>query len=348
MNRPMTQALNAATDLGADLRSTARALAFHARLGASRRRGPRLFVFRDGGIGDILCTLPSLDALRARDPNATIVYAAYKAFHPLLHMSGLVDVLIESGGYRKWGRATDRCYDHVYRPYYEDEIWTGLPLVHIVDDFARKIGVTLRDRQPRLSVPAELRERLRPEVEALRRGSSPVIAAQVGPSWAVRMWPDAHWVALVRRLAAERDAAVVLLGADFHQESGRAVTARVPGAVDWIGRHSLPETAAVLSLCDQFVGIDSGLLHMAGAVGTPGVGLFGPVDPSLRLPPVTPAVGVCAPLADVPCLGCHHRIPRAHWKSGCPQDIACMRAITPDAVFDALASLPRRQLLQIK
>ena len=39
----------------------------------------------------------------------------------------------------------------------------------------------------------------------------------------------------------------------------------------------------MLSLCELFVGINSGLLHLAGAVGTPSVGLFGPVDPALRL-----------------------------------------------------------------
>ena len=97
----------------------------------------------------------------------------------------------------------------------------------------------------------------------------------------------------------------------------------------------------MLSLCDGFVGIDSGLLHMAGAVGTPAVGLFGPVDPALRLPPTTPAVAVTAPPSEVPCLGCHHRMPRLHWKTGCPHDIACMRQLSPDAVFDTVGTMLR-------
>ena len=92
----------------------------------------------------------------------------------------------------------------------------------------------------------------------------------------MRTWPPEHWAALVRRLAEERDAVVVLVGADFHQEAARASAARIPGATDWIGRHTLPETAAVLSLCDQFIGIDSGLLHMAGGSGDAG---GGPVRP---------------------------------------------------------------------
>ena len=257
-------------------------------------------------------------------------------------MSGLVDVVLEAGGYAKWRRLTDRLYDHVYQPHYEDETWTGLPLVHVVDDFARKIGVTLRNRQPRLPIPADLRERLRPQVEALRR-SGPIIAAQIGPSWAVRTWPQEHWDGVWsagwRRSATPSS---ILLGADFHLEARKCASAagRVPGAVDWINQSSLPETAAVLSLCDGFVGIDSALLHMAGAVGTPcrrpvrprGPGPAArprPHPPSPSRPPASPAWA--ATTASLVSTG----------RPGCPHDIACMRGISPDAVFEAVISLLR-------
>jgi hypothetical protein len=55
-----------------------------------------------------------------------------------------------------------------------------------------------------------------------------------------------------------------------------AFHARVPGTMDRIDRHSLPRTAAVLSLCDQFFGIASDLLPVVGAVGTPAVGTLRP------------------------------------------------------------------------
>ena len=84
VRRLMPKTAQIVMEAAADLGSAARALAFHARLAATPRRGRRIFVYRDGGIGDILCTLPALDALRARDPEAYIVYAAFKSFHPLL------------------------------------------------------------------------------------------------------------------------------------------------------------------------------------------------------------------------------------------------------------------------
>ena len=95
----------------------------------------------------------------------------------------------------------------------------------------------------------------------------------------------------------------------------------------------------MLSLCDGFIGIDSGLLHIAGAVGTPAVGLFGPVKPAMRLAPSAPVRAVHAPLAMVPCLGCHHLEPPIHWRTDCPFDVLCMRALSPDAAFEAARDL---------
>jgi ADP-heptose:LPS heptosyltransferase len=50
----------------------------------------------------------------------------------------------------------------------------------------------------------------------------------------------------------------------------------LPEAVDLVGRLTLPEVAACLARCAQFVGNDSGLMHLAAAAGTPTLGLFGP------------------------------------------------------------------------
>jgi len=67
----------------------------------------------------------------------------------------------------------------------------------------------------------------------------------------------------------------------------------------------------------------------AGAVGTPCMGLFGPIDPKLRLPVTTPSR---AAVSSVSCLGCHHRTPMQHWQDGCPNPITCMSAISAQKV----------------
>jgi hypothetical protein len=76
----------------------------------------------------------------------------------------------------------------------------------------------------------------------------------------------------------------------------------------------------------------------AGAVGTSSVGLFGPINPKLRLPVTTPSYAV---VSSESCLNCHHRTPIAHWQDACPNSIACMSAISAQKVAKAC-----RELLQ--
>jgi ADP-heptose:LPS heptosyltransferase len=53
------------------------------------------------------------------------------------------------------------------------------------------------------------------------------------------------------------------------------VLAALPGAIDLVGKLTLPEVAACLARCKLFVGNDSGLMHIAAAAGAPTLGLFG-------------------------------------------------------------------------
>jgi ADP-heptose:LPS heptosyltransferase len=60
------------------------------------------------------------------------------------------------------------------------------------------------------------------------------------------------------------------------QRLAAPVLAALPGAVDLVGRLTLPEVAACLARCELFIGNDSGLMHLSAAAGAPTLGLFGP------------------------------------------------------------------------
>jgi ADP-heptose:LPS heptosyltransferase len=158
-----------------------------------------------------------------------------------------------------------------------------------------------------------------------------VLGIQVGPSWQVKEWTVEGWTKLVALLRDRFDCVVIQMGADMHTAKGFVRTPRIAGTVDWVGQ-SLDEAIAALEQLDLFVGIDSGLLHAAGAVGTPTVGLFGPTDPTFILPPETPSIGV---VSDAPCLGCQHRLPPLHWRDGCPNNIQCMTGLAAENVLNA-------------
>jgi ADP-heptose:LPS heptosyltransferase len=92
----------------------------------------------------------------------------------------------------------------------------------------------------------------------------------------------------------------------------------------------MAEMLALLSSSILFVGIDAGILHVAGAVGTPCVGIFEPTDPECFLPRNCASIGVTGELT---CIGCHHGASGPlHWMTGCPFDIRCMREVKATTV----------------
>jgi ADP-heptose:LPS heptosyltransferase len=68
----------------------------------------------------------------------------------------------------------------------------------------------------------------------------------------------------------------------------------------------------------------------------PVIGLFGAVSPRYRLPPDSPGEGL---FTQLDCIFCHHKTPRGHWQTGCPNDIRCMKELDVQAVFDEVKSV---------
>jgi ADP-heptose:LPS heptosyltransferase len=302
------------------------------------RGKPLILVERYAGLGDIVCTFPLLEALRTKYPGAFIVYHTTKALKEFPMLSGYVDAVISmerSDKLPSWIRVRE-----VHRPQYDLIFLPGNDVkgkklhesadVHLVDLFCQPYNLTPASRQPRIRIEPERRNRIEDEIVRAGLKRKPLIVIHCGPTWAVRSWPVSHWNRLVELLQEEMGATVIQLGADWHFDARGERGDRVARAVDWVGRFSLPDSAAVIAAADLFIGLDSGLLHVAGGVGCPSIAIFGPTEPLSRLPPETPSVAV---RADLPCTGCHHLSKPLHWQSGCPNEIACMKSVPAQAVF---------------
>jgi ADP-heptose:LPS heptosyltransferase len=295
---------------------------------------PVILFDRTAGIGDIICTFPAIIAFRKQHPEALLVYRVRRSFKVLVEMGRVADSIIDDDN--SLSKSLIRNYKWILRPRLEDEKPQGRAHTHLVDDFSQTLGVIPASRQPRLYVSAKVSELQNRLVFPLRKDKQLVIGIHVGPSWRVREWTASGWQRLVELLHEQFNCVVLQLGSDEHTAAGTQMAPRIAGSLDWVNKFTLEQTIATLQLLDLFIGIDSGILHAAGAVGTPVVGLFGPINPRLRLPPENPAVAVTS---SVPCLGCHHRLPVLHWFDNCPHSIACMRNITPEAVLDSISQL---------
>ena len=305
-----------------------------------RASGARILFQWHGGIGDTVCSFPAVLALRRKFPGAAIVYRVPAGRGEIARMGRVADVVVEE---RVWPAPLPlfcgALFDMVIEPFLEEEKPTGMTPVHLVDEFCLQTGVTTTDRQPRITVSRDVSERVRSQLLAAGE-HRPLVAIHTSTYWKVKGWGEDRWRELVKWLVNERQARVIQLGTDFEVNGSMTRVTRIEGALDYVGRFSMEETAACIQACDLLIGIDSALLHVAGAVGTPCVGLFGPLDPALRLPPETPSIGV---VGDVPCLGCHHRHPIAHWRDDCPMHIACMKAIGVAQVAAACDKLLERK-----
>ena len=140
-------------------------------------------------------------------------------------------------------------------------------------------------------------------------------------------WPVEHFAQLARILHERTDARILLLGGPLEREVNARLAKELGDAVIDTGcDHSMMQFAALMSLCDVSVSADSFVFHVAVAVKTHVIGLFGPT------PPQEMAIFDRGRklVTDMPCAPCYIRRPE-----GCPHGVACMTGLTPEMVADA-------------
>ncbi|KMY66434.1 hypothetical protein AAU61_14715 [Desulfocarbo indianensis] len=111
------------------------------------------------------------------------------------------------------------------------------------------------------------------------RGGGPFVILHPVAKWESKLWPVAHWAKLARDLKA-LGLRVALSGSADDRGVTRAIAAGAGvDLIDLAGRFSLKQMAALLSKADLLVSTDTGVMHLAAAMGCPVVALFGPTAP---------------------------------------------------------------------
>jgi heptosyltransferase-2 len=133
-----------------------------------------------------------------------------------------------------------------------------------------------------------------------------------------------------------RGARVLLVGSTHEADLTARVAVRAPGALDTGGRTDVTDLAALLSLCDLVVTNDTGAMHLAGAVGTPTVSLWGSSDPTEVRQVGAPDTRISGP--ELPCRPCRRNHCERRGRGTVLADAheECMRSIEVRAVLDAV------------
>jgi len=156
-----------------------------------------------------------------------------------------------------------------------------------------------------------------------------LIALAPGSVWATKRWP--HYA----ELAGELDARVVIIGAAADRALADAIMQRAGAhTIDATGKLSLLASAELISRSRAIVTNDSSPLHLASAMGTPTVAIFGPTVPEFGFGPLAPR-SIVLGHTSLACRPCDRhgpqRCPLGHWR--------CMREITPREVAAAVQNL---------
>jgi heptosyltransferase-2 len=156
-------------------------------------------------------------------------------------------------------------------------------------------------------------------------GRRPLVGMAPGAAYGpAKRWFPERFAAVADRLAERFACPVLLFGSAGDRASTEAVQSAAKTAlVDIAGRTSLGDAIALIACCDLFITNDSGLMHVAGALGVPTVAVFGSTDPKTTYPLGERTVLVRRPVDCSPCL-----------RQECPTDFRCMDLVTVDEVLE--------------
>jgi ADP-heptose:LPS heptosyltransferase len=272
----------------------------------------QILVIRGGAIGDFILTLPVLAALRRAFPGTRLELLAYPQVARLALAGGLVDgVTSMEGGALAGFFAAEGRLDAGLRNYFSrfaivvsylydpdlifqtnvarcataqfiagphrPDTTANLHATQALLKPLERLAIFDADAQPRLTLGNRV-------VDVVP--SRPLLALHPGSGSESKNWPESRWAELLGALLARSDLDLLLVGGEAEGRRLERLAAPLPTARVSLARNlPLTELAGRLINCAGFVGHDSGISHLAAALGLPTLILWGPSPEAVWRPP---------------------------------------------------------------
>ena len=275
----------------------------------------KILVIRGGAIGDFILTLPAITALRTQFPDAHLEILGYPHIIQLALAGGIADRIqsIEAralaGFFARHGKLEEDLRDYfsefdliISYLYDPDEIFATnirrctpaqfVACPHRPDETAdihatkvylrplERLAIFEADHIPRLT--------LCPQPPSLNpQPATPnQLALHPGSGSERKNWPEARWTDFLRYLVNSTNLHLLLMGGEAEGERLQRLAATLPPARTRVAQSlPLPELARVLQRSKAFIGHDSGISHLAAALGLPGLVLWGDTHEAIWRPP---------------------------------------------------------------
>jgi lipopolysaccharide heptosyltransferase I len=181
-----------------------------------------------------------------------------------------------------------------------------------------------------LPVSEEAEGRVKRMLEGRVKAGQPLAVLAPGTMWETKHW-TAEGFAGVARGVMERGFAAILTGGKGDRGLSEGIRAEAPGAMDVTGQTSLADVVALVRRAAVVVTNDSGVMHIAAALGKPAVSIFGPTNP-VQVGPYGQPENVVR--LDLACSPCNYRR-----LAQCPNNHACMRDLGVEMVMERVRAL---------
>jgi heptosyltransferase I len=260
-----------------------------------------------------------------------------REFDLVIDLQGLLKSAIPSflsGAPYRLGYSRAREMSHIFLTH---KISVDNGTMHAVDRYLtvlQTLGISAEEREFAIALDPRDEERI---TDLLARGGAqlgaPAVVLHAPARWQSKRWPEEGFAKLGDLLASRSGARIILTGGPGDRGQAEAIAGMMLiKPVVLAGRTSLKELCCLLKRVDLLVTCDSGPMHIAAAMGTPAVALFGPTDPR-RTGPYGIGHRVLQRQMDcVPCL-----------KRTCPDNL-CLKEMPVEKVFCAAEEVLKERM----
>ncbi|UCD71575.1 MAG: glycosyltransferase family 9 protein [Syntrophobacterales bacterium] len=280
----------------------------------------KILIVHQGGVGDFILCLPAFGSIRQHYPGSRIELMGYPRILQLVEgryyvdqgksidQVGLGPFYLEDGklGGRVFGYFAD--FDLAFLFFHDRNIIfsdnvrrTGIKRVFTISPFPEKgrrvhvidhmlsflswMGIPPGESIPRIFLLeedrwfAEVWLRQRGAFDGMRKG---LVAFHPGSGSQKKLWPIENFLDLAERITRDLRLNTILLSGPAEREYLGSGLERMRAIIPiWAEDLPLIHVASILDKCRYYIGNDSGITHLAAAVGIPTIALFGPTDPEI-------------------------------------------------------------------
>lgn len=282
------------------------------------QQATRILIIHQGALGDFILSLPAMSALRYSHPHTTIEIWGHLEILRLVDKSPYADAVYSiereriaplytsdnpvPAGVMERFRQFDLIFifgGEQHKTFVHNLKKGGIENVHRIDPFPppgstthvidhqasqlTPLGLNVPLSRPALFPHQEVLQRVTPFLERLKTAEGGLaVALHPGSGSRAKVWPPWKFAQLGRHLLEDDRVRIIVPIGPADREHAEHFLSLIPDdRIIPLSNLSLSELAGTLKRCTLYIGNDSGVSHMAAAVGIPVVALFGPTDPQV-------------------------------------------------------------------